>query len=349
MITNPTQQRALRGHRPQRLSDRAATTGDYIARLSRHLTDRDRWLARMLYEHKVLTTHQIAEIAHPSTRAANTRLLQLYKWRLVDRFQPFITSGSAPMHYVLDVAGAAVLAREDGLDPRDLNYKHERAIGLAHSLHLAHTVGTNAFFTALIARSREPRAPGKLTAWWSESRCRRHFGDIVLPDGYGRWQEQHAEFEWFLEFDLATERPARVAAKLPRYAQLAAATGITTPVLIWMPTTRREARVRQALTTALGNLGNPERVPVATATTDFHTNGSPSDPSTARWQPLTPHQPAYERLRLAELGRAWPHLPPLGPSPSPAITTGSGASGDLRTPPPPPPLAPGPTSRRPGQ
>ncbi|MFF4503007.1 replication-relaxation family protein [Streptomyces sp. NPDC001401] len=346
MINHPTPQRALRGHRPKRLSQRAATTGDYIARLSERLTDRDRWLARMLYEHRVLTTQQIAEIAHPSTRAANMRLLQLYKWRLVDRFQPFITSGSAPMHYVLDVAGAAVLAREDGLDPRDLNYKHERAIGMAHSLHLAHTVGTNDFFTALIARSRQPQAPGQLTAWWSEARCRRHFGDIVLPDGYGRWHEQHTAFEWFLEFDLATERPDRVAAKLPRYARLATTTGITTPVLIWMPTTRREARVRHALATILDTLNNPALVPVATSSADCHAHGSSSDPSAARWQPLDPRQPAPRRLRLAELSRVWPHLTPLSPSSSASTTTASGSSTDLL---PPSPLAPGPTPRRPGR
>ncbi|MEU6355691.1 replication-relaxation family protein [Streptomyces sp. NPDC047072] len=340
MITHPTQQRALRGHRPQRVSQRVAATGEYVARLSERLTDRDRWLARMLYEHKVLTTHQITEIAHPSPRAANARLLQLYKWRLVDRFQPFITSGSAPMHYVLDVAGATVLAREDGLDPRHLNYKHERAIGIAHSLHLAHTVGTNGFFTALIAHSRQPGVAGELTTWWSESRCRRHFGDIVLPDGYGRWHEQRTEFEWFLEFDLATERPDRVAAKLPRYAQLAAATGITTPVLIWVPTARRETHVRQALATSLGVLDGPELVPVATATADFNAR-----PSAACWQPLNPQQPnAGERLRLAELNSAWPHLPPLSPTSSPTTTTGNGTSTDLL---PPSPLAPRPTLRRP--
>ncbi|MFF1679464.1 replication-relaxation family protein [Streptomyces sp. NPDC058256] len=344
MITNPTQQRDLRGHRPKRKSQRAAISGDYVARLAQRLTDRDRWLVRMLYEHRVLTTHQIAEIAHPSTRAANLRLLQLYKWRLVDRFQPFVTSGSAPMHYVLDVAGAAVLAREDGLDPRALNYNHERAIGIAHSLHLAHTVGANGFFTALIAHARNPQATGQLTAWWSEARCRRHFGDIVRPDGYGRWNEQHAASEWFLEFDLATERPDRVAAKLPRYAQLAAATGITTPVLIWVPTTHREARVRPALARTLDGLDDITLVPVATASADFHAHGRPADPSAARWQPLDPRQPTTQRLGLAELSRAWPHLPPLSPSSSPSTTTGDGASSGLL---PPSPLPPGPTPRHP--
>lgn len=344
MITNPTPQRALRGHRPRRLGERAAISGEFIAWLSEHLTDRDRWLTRMLYEHKVLTTHQIAEIAHPSSRAANMRLLQLYKWRLVDRFQPFITSGSAPMHYVLDVAGATVLARGEGLEPNALSYKHERAIGIAHSLHLAHTVGTNGFFTALIARSRGLQAPGQLTVWWSEARCRRHFGDIVLPDGYGRWHEQHTDCEWFLEFDLATERPDRVAAKLPRYARLATTTGITTPVLVWVPTARREARVRHSLATFLSTLDDPGLVPVATASADFHAYGFPSDPSAACWQPVA-HHASSRRLRLAELSCVWPHLTPLGPS-SPSTADGGGSSIDLLAP---SPLAPGPTQRRPGR
>ncbi len=72
----------------------------------------------MLYEHKVLTTQQIVELCYPSMRAANHRLLDLFMWRVVDRFQPFVTTGTAPMHYVLDIAGAVALAYEDGLDPK---------------------------------------------------------------------------------------------------------------------------------------------------------------------------------------------------------------------------------------
>ncbi|WP_413116202.1 replication-relaxation family protein [Streptomyces sp. CY1] len=344
MITNPTPQRSLRAHRPKRLSQRAAITGEYIARLATRLTDRDRWLARMLYEHKVLTTHQIAEIAYPSVRAANLRLLQLYKWRVLDRFQPFIASGTAPMHYVLDVAGAAIVAREDGLDPRDLDYRHERAIGIAHSLRLAHTVGTNAFFTALTAHSRSSNPSGQLTAWWSEARCERNFGDIVRPDGYGRWRADQSAFEWFLEFDFGTERPDRVAAKLPGYAKLAATTGITTPILLWMPTTRRETRVRGALGTALSTLDDPTLVPVATSSADFVINDHDVHPAAARWQPLDGRQRASRRLSLAELGRAWPHLPPLPLSASSSVTTGS--SDSWKELPPPSPCAPGPTPRR---
>ncbi|QNP75005.1 replication-relaxation family protein [Streptomyces roseirectus] len=324
-------QRALRGHRPARLSERAAVSGAYVARLSERLTERDRWIARMLHEHRVLTTAQLAEIAFTSARAANQRLLQLHKWRLVDRFQPFLTYGSAPMHYVLDVAGAAVLAYEDGLDPRDLNYRHDRALGIAHSLHLAHTVGTNAFFTHLIAASRRPDATGRLTAWWSEARCRRHFGDIVIPDGYGRWQEGDTVLEWFLEYDLATERPDRVAAKLPRYHRLAATTGITTPILVHLPTTRREARVRHALVSALATLTDSALVPVATTSAD-HTD--------ARWQPLD--RLSHRRLPLHDLPTVWPHLTPPNPT-QPAVPDDDSPTDLL----PPPPLVPEPTPRRP--
>ncbi|MFK0111794.1 replication-relaxation family protein [Streptomyces sp. NPDC091217] len=346
MITNPTPQRSLRGHRPQRPSQRTAVTSGYVAHLATRLTERDRWLARMLYEHRVLTTHQIVEMAWPSVRAANMRLLRLYRWRLIDRFQPFVTYGTAPMHYVLDLAGAAVLAREDGLDLRDLDYRHDRATGIAYSLHLAHTVGTNGFFSSLVARSRRPDTTGRLTAWWSETRCTRHFGDIVRPDAYGLWHENSpvpTALEWFLEFDFGTERPDRLGRKLAGYAKLAATTDITTPVLLWMPTTRREAAVRRALAAALAGLDDPSLVPVATSSAEF-LDGPADDPTAACWQPLDARRPSIRRLHLPELARAWPQLPPLGNSTSdPAQANGDVANGLL----PPSPLPPRPSDRRP--
>jgi hypothetical protein len=42
--------------------------------------------------------------------------------RIIDRFQPFVSTGTAPMHYVLDIAGAVALAYENGLDPKRLGY-----------------------------------------------------------------------------------------------------------------------------------------------------------------------------------------------------------------------------------
>ncbi|MFC8429291.1 replication-relaxation family protein [Streptomyces sp. NPDC057253] len=333
MITNPTPQRTLRGHRPQRPSQHTAATSSYAAHLATHLTDRDRWLVRMLHEHRVLTTHQITEMAWPSPRAANIRLRRLYEWRVIDRFQPFVTYGSAPMHYVLDVTGATLLAREQGLEPREVGYRHDRALGIAYSLHLAHTVGTNGFFSSLVAHSRRADASGHLTTWWSECRCTRHFGDIVRPDAYGIWQDEncHAALEWFLEFDFGTERPERVARKLTGYAKLATTTGITTPVLLWMPTANRETHVRHALTTALADLDDPSLVPLATSSADLHY------PANVCWQPLDVRRPTSRRLRLTELPIAWPHLPPLDPTHS---LDPNPSNGLPPAPPVPPPASP---------
>ncbi|GAA1895276.1 replication-relaxation family protein [Streptantibioticus ferralitis] len=339
MITNPTPQRALRGHKPRRTQARAAVSGEYVAWLAPRLTDRDRWLAHMLYEHKVLTTNQIAQIGWPSARAANLRLLQLYKWRVIDRFQPFVNSGSAPMHYILDLAGAAALARGHGVEVRELDYRHDRAMGMAYSLRLAHTVGTNSFFAALTHHSRRPEATGRLTAWWSEYRCYRHFGDMVRPDAYGRWHEGHIEFEWFLEYDFGTERPAdRVGAKLAGYARLAATTGITTPVLLWLPTTDREAQVRRALAAALSSLHDPSLVPVATSSAELIGDPEHEGPAGAHWLPLdTAAGLARKRQRLAQLSRAWPQLAPVSTASPTTAASSSDPAGPL---PPPAPLPP---------
>lgn len=340
MITNPTPQRTLRTHRPPRPTPRSATSSDHLARLAKYLTARDRWLTRMLFEHQVLTSHQIAALAWPTHRAANLRLLQLYKWRVVDRFQPFATVGTAPMHYVLDTAGATLLAREDGLEPHQLGYRHDRAIGIAHSLQLAHTTGINTFFTHLSAHTRHADADGTLTAWWSQTRCTTHFGDIVRPDAYGRWHHHSAEIEWFLEYDCGTEPLGRLARKLPGYARLAATTGITTPVLIWLPTARREAGARRALTADLTALDEPALVPLATTAADLTAPDEQADPAVARWLPLDPARPAHQRLRLAELAHAWPHLTPITPAPA------AGSASGLRAPTPVVPSSPTPPPAR---
>jgi hypothetical protein len=102
LITNPTPQRALRAHRPQRHRPAVVNSAEHHAWLAGHLTARDRWLVRMLFEHKVFTTHQIIDLAFPSVRAANMRLLNLTRWGVLHRFQPHRDVGSHPMHYVLD-------------------------------------------------------------------------------------------------------------------------------------------------------------------------------------------------------------------------------------------------------
>ena len=50
MISNPTSQRQLRGHHPQRSIPRSASSSEHLAFLARRLTARDRWLIRVLHE-----------------------------------------------------------------------------------------------------------------------------------------------------------------------------------------------------------------------------------------------------------------------------------------------------------
>ncbi|WP_309114692.1 replication-relaxation family protein [Saccharothrix sp.] len=336
MITNPTRQRALRGHKPTRPTPRAANTVEHQAALAWRLTPRDKWIARMLWEHRVLTAHQITALAFPSFRSGRQRLRELYLWGVVDRFQPFVTVGTAPMHYVLAPAGAAVLAAEDGLDVKELGYRHDRAFSIAHSLRLAHTVGVNEWFTALVDRARHPQ-PGQhleLTAWWSETRCARHFGDLVKPDAYGRWRTEDNEIEWFLEYDFGTEALPKLAGKLTGYAALAQATGITTPLLVWLPTTRREATARRLLHTTWRELDNPHQLPVATAAAQLLDPTTPHpSPADNVWLPLdTPGRHALHELR-----HVWPHIPPPTTTPLTHDTTPP-----RPTPPSPmPPTAPG--------
>ena len=331
----PIPQRALRGHRPSRPNPRVAAGTEHHAQLARRLTPRDRWLARMLAEHKILTTHHITDLAFPSPRAANLRLHQLYRWRVLDRFQPHLTTGSAPMHYVLDIAGNTALAHEDGLDPRTTGYRHDREIGRAYSLQLAHTVATNSIFTTLVAHSRQPDATGHLAAWWSPTRCATYFGDIVRPDGYGRWHQNNTEIEWFLEYDFGTEPLAKLASKLHGYHQLALTTDLTTPLLIWLPTTRRETTARRALETALTALDHPHLLPIATTATDT-SPARRTDATTARWRPLTTSRPG--RLPLIDLAEALRVNPPTGTGHRPdPVATPQRAHEPLPPPPTPPP------------
>jgi hypothetical protein len=208
---------------------------------------------------------------------------------VVDRFRPRHSPGSAPYHYVLGPLGAALLAAQTDQEPRQFGYRRDRALALAHSQRLAHLVGVNGFFTAL-ARTARHHPDAALEVWWSEQRCAAHWGRLVHPDGYSRWREHHTRVDFFLEYDRGSEPLQQLAGKLPGYAQLAHASGITTPLLVWLPTPSREAAARQALAGA--------SLPVATATP--HPNHTPAGPL---WLPL--QQRDAPRRRLAQLTTGW--------------------------------------------
>jgi Replication-relaxation len=248
------------------------------------VTGRDRWLCALLREHRVLTTPQLTQLAFPSQDAAAKRLAILHQLGLLDRFRPHHTPGSAPYHYTLGPLGAAVLAAHHDQDPAAAGYRRDRTLALAHSRWLAHLVGVNGFFCALAATARQG-PDTELEGWWSEQRCAARWGGLVHPDGYGRWREHHRRVEFFLEYDRGTQAPQRLAGKLTGYLELATATRIRTPLLVWLPTPTRETTIRQTLA------GTSLQVATATPDPDY----SPAGPL---WLPLHRSGP---RCRLIEL------------------------------------------------
>jgi protein involved in plasmid replication-relaxation len=245
---------------------------------------------QLLSEHRVLTTGQLTQLAFPSADAAEHRLVILWRLRLVDRFRPRHTPGSAPYHYVLGPLGAALLAAQADQDPSPaaVGYRRDRTLALAHSQRLAHLVGVNGFFCALAHHARH-HPETELERWWPEQRCAAHWGRLVRPDGYGRWREHSRRVDFFLEYDRGTQAPHRLAGKLGGYLDLTRATGIRTPLLLWLPTPAREDSVRRALAGT--------SLPIATATPN--PGHSPAGPI---WLLLHADGP---RRRLIDLPGAW--------------------------------------------
>jgi hypothetical protein len=251
------------------------------------LTDRDRFLCRLLLDHQVLTTTQIRSVAFQSLRRAQLRLAQLHQLRIVDRFRPLTSPGSAPGHWVLDSLGAIVVAAERGVEVSELAWRRDKSVALTTNAQLAHLVGVNGFFCGLLAAAR--RQPGSdLMLWWSARRCAGAWGDIVRPDGYAVWVEGDRRVAFLLEYDNGTETLARLAAKLDRYHQLFTATGRQLPVLFAFPGPGRETEARRVL--------RHPGVPVATASLTPGTS-----PAEAVWLPLHQDRSGQPRVRLIDL------------------------------------------------
>ena len=134
-----------------------------------------------LYEHKVLTTSQLADLHFDSPRVTERRLLKLYQHGVVQRFRPASEKGSYPFHFLLGDLGAQVVAAELAVELKDLKLAKDRLVRIAYSPRLGHLVALNTFFTRLIHRCRQLQDL-RVTHWWSEDRVRRRWRQIVLPD-----------------------------------------------------------------------------------------------------------------------------------------------------------------------
>lgn len=237
---------------------RPRSSPQVIKALARRLTPRDRWIMRLVWTHRVLTTPQIATLAFTSYNTAKDRLAVLYELRALERVRPW----NAPWRYVLDTPGAEILAADDGRTLREFGYRYDRAKDAATSSQSDHTLGVNQTFVDLFAHTRAPEHRAHLE-WWTEAQCAWHWGDIIRPDAAGRWQVGTRRTDFFLEYDRGTERLRRLRDKVHAYAELADTVGTRGVVLFLLPSRRREAHLRHAL-------GARPPVPVATAVHGTH-------------------------------------------------------------------------------
>jgi hypothetical protein len=282
---------------------RRAASADVLNALSSRLTKRERLLLSMLYEHRVFTASQIKTMFYGGIRYTTERLRLLYSLRAVDRFRPLLPVGSAPYHYVLDEAGAVVVAALRNTTVAELGYHHKDSMAIAHSGILNHQVGVNGFFADLIGHARAH--PGAaLTEWLSERRCQHAFAERVHPDGYGRWRDpDSADVAFFAEYDTGSEDLPRVAGKLDAYTRFASTTGKQIPVLFVLPSAAREANLHERLH---DTAQNTPFVYVATTSPEAITATTDASPAGACWLPAQ-RDIGSPRLRLVELADAWPH------------------------------------------
>ena len=260
------------------------------------LTARDAELLRLVAEHRMLTSSQLATALIPDERTCRARISVLRSLGLIETFRPPGVAGSSPQHCVATGKALRLLAEAGYADRvpavRGPARRGAAAASTALRPDLAHLTGNNEVFCQLLAAARASSGRAALEEWRSEWSATRHFGGQVRPDAFARWRDGQAWCEFFLEYDTGTEALHRLTAKLRGYAELATATNVLSPVLFWLPSAHRQASLQQALT----QLRAP--VPVATTYGDPRT----SRPDTQIWRPAW--NQAAGPLTLANLGTA---------------------------------------------
>jgi Replication-relaxation len=174
-----------------------------------------------VYEHKVLLTKHLKAMFFGSLRRAQDRLRHLAQLGLIDTWYPPQPrgAGKAPGHHTLTESGAHVVASLLGVARSELRYvvrdRHDRA----QDARLAHRIGVNEFFCALIEVCRANDRHG-LAKWVPERNVKTADG-WIRPDGYGIFVHAGGVIDFYLEYDRGTETTRQLANKLAGYIGLA--------------------------------------------------------------------------------------------------------------------------------
>jgi hypothetical protein len=225
------------------------------------LDERDHAILLSLLEHKVLTTDQIKSLYFRSLRRCQHRLKELRDLGLLGSFTPRrgFGEGKPPDCLFLTKAGLSACAERKGVRASDLPWIPDESY--RGSQNLAHRLGVNSFFSALVEASRANEGHCLFT-WRPEYWVRTKVAEIK-PDGFGRYLHADGVCEFYLEYDRGTEAFGALARKLEAYLRLA--TGWTKEqeligfpnLLLVVPEEVREEEVGSALRHAVGRLHVP--------------------------------------------------------------------------------------------
>jgi hypothetical protein len=226
--------------------------------LASHITERDRRIALDCYEHNVLTSDQIRRLYFTNTRIAQLRLQRLYELRVLERFRPRPKAGegSRPYHWILDEAGALLVADWKGIDRSELRYTRDNGLRIAASRNLAHHVEANEFFVRLALEAGALH--GDLREWYGVRTLTHMLSGAVVPDGYGVLAMPDAKPRHvLLELDRGTEPLDVLRSKAKRYVEILPQSSLAEldPAVIFAtPSERRTRSVRSALAGSLAPL-----------------------------------------------------------------------------------------------
>ncbi|SCG60369.1 replication-relaxation family protein [Micromonospora humi] len=262
---------------------------DPLLRLQASITARDDRLLGWLYDHGVLTTDQIAAALFPSLDFTQRRLRRLTALRAVDRFRPNkADGGSYPYHYVLDQLGYDHVHAQRGLPRGRRDQARRRKQSLTRRPDLPHLLGGNQVFIDLAAHART-HPDTELVRWqpasaYHEPGTLYRKGDdpqFILagptgfprPDGTGVWAEHGRSVPFFLEYDTSGENLQVLIDKVIKYERLYTMSTWAWPVLLHLPSARREANLHHRLA------GISLETVIATTTAELRTAlaASPAD------------------------------------------------------------------------
>lgn len=313
----------MAGSEPGAVLGRARRVGaEHVFELARHLTERDREVALCLYEQQLLTTEQLRLLFFSSRRRAQDRLLFLYRERVLDRFYPpsRFGTGKPQAHWLLDEAGAHIVAASLGLERKQLAWQR-RDDWRAHP-QLAHRLEVNRFVTDLVGATL-PDSAVAVSAWYGPRRAAARLGKrlrgSVRPDAELLLLTPVGAVDLLLEWDRGTEPQERLAEKLRRYRLAERKLRHDDPqlrsVLFVLPGPRR----LRNLQAAGAELGAEGAWPIVATTAAELRRAGPLAPV---WQRLGADEPARSLIALPvgedldqldvalALGRRWRHDQP---------------------------------------